>query len=1702
MRQHDGTNHGGVCFKTRIVSLVLSIVMMLSMMPIGVFAASDGLTIQDGVLAGVTWYDYNCPTEITIPKGVTTIGQAAFSGRSSKLKKINLPSTLTTIEEMGFADCYALESLELPKSVKYIGNSAFYDCRALESINIPEGVTRLGEQAFYLCENLTTVELPKTLASFEGTYTFGYCGFSEIELPSNIQELPTGTFYYCDKLETIELPKELTTIGNNAFMLCDSLESVVIYHNVETIKEEAFDGCSALTDVYYTGSEEDWNAIEIASGNDELLNANTHFNHIYTVASGYCGDDDGRENLTWTLYSDWTLSICGTGEMYDYLWSNSVLPWGDYTSKIETVIIESGVTSIGDGVFSGFTNLSSIEIPDTVTRIGNYAFSSCGELTNIDIPSSVACIEGGAFYKCSGLTSIAIPSTVTDISYGIFQGCSNLSSISVSDFVTSIGDEAFYGCNSLINFDIPASVTKIGYRAFGQCTNLTSIAIPDGVTAIDGSTFSKCTNLTDVKLSSNLISIGTNAFLECNSLEDIIIPASVTTIDSDAFWADNLQHIYFEGNAPTLVDKYNDAFNSDATLYYIPGTTGWTDSEDYDAATGKWNGYTLCTWNTEEVVNTVAGNTYVQSTMIGYGPGVAPEDVLTEGVNPPSLAFTSESKGVFNVVNSEEVYKASFSYTIAGNIITIVPDTTGAYPEPSFSGKTTLYMEIQEDGSLKVYDYAPINGVSLGFTDKGDIFSLKTNEDVLPTVENFTLNGASDNVTIEVDEALTLGGIVKGNGNNLLAVSVALRSVDDRSVGGEWHTGKDADGNAINQNIESFDLTNFNDTVVIAGQPFGNMEALGPGDYTVQVYVTNQDGKGFEGEHTIRLTIKEKAVVSARPSVTGLKSSYTITEGEDLALNFTVKAGGTGGLLNVVTIREPSADEQYYRETNIGAESWAVNANISGLAVGVHTLYVYATATNFTGDPSNDIFEFTVTVNAKQSDEPQTLLERIKYAIVCNEHNTDFAYYVDDSGYKFDSVTIDDKDATAIGIYQWRGSRAFDIVKGIIENRELISEEEAKNILGTSLFNEVKYGNRKDWDGHMLSSAEAANVRKLLVTASGINQQRYQANQDAVMYRNNAEASGITQEAAKIVFADANNLAKGSATAIAASARVKVGGDGSKVTWELLLEAYENHSSLGGNEYKQRRVRLKRLLTEWYGSSSEEPPVIEPVVKPSPIEKMNCVFDNANPLSGETANLKITAKASENFVKFTVQWYNPKGDGISPKVVTKSVSGKEIDMTIPVDTNVYGQGKYHIYLVTEGGNCEFREVELYVSAPPSVEPPAGETNYKVYINGVETTGTYKNSSNQLLTISIDGISSDATYAGLQFISKDDSKQIKEFSATKDKHGFKFYVKTFEIPEGEYKVLLYSGNNSQKGLLDSATILNSVEITDYNKKWSGYNYTINYDFINDKEGPYHGNSSAEKKINDYVNKVINEHLQTDRVLRNLFFTNTYGYSRSAVFMIEGAGSDLSTSRRMAAMCVVIQNINGEPTVVYVNRNCTTIPDYVRNENGANGENTCPIIKDGVWTITTRNHSHVMSKEKRYAALNIGDANNALRFYASSYKNDTVTGVNIHARSSNDIAPFDGGWANSTGCFNIGKINNNQTEYDNFINIVTGVSGAKPYGSKFVTTPTICSQCGTINQDHDVIARMDMGVVIVNRELYETQLEKLYGSSSNADLILVR
>ncbi len=213
-----------------------------------------------------------------------------------------------------------------------------------------------------------------------------------------------------------------------------------------------------------------------------------------TKASGECGT-----GVTWVLTSDGKLTISSviTTGMSD--WSHaSDVPWYSYMDSIKTIVIEEGVTNIGDGAFYGCSNLTKVTIPSTVTYIGASAFRNCTSLTSITIPSGVTKIKNYAFYGCSNLTSVSLPSSITEIGHSVFYECISLTDITIPSKVTSIESEMFWGCTSLSSVTLPSGLTKIGTWAFYNCSSLIVIAIPSKVTSIEDYAFKYCTALKNV----------------------------------------------------------------------------------------------------------------------------------------------------------------------------------------------------------------------------------------------------------------------------------------------------------------------------------------------------------------------------------------------------------------------------------------------------------------------------------------------------------------------------------------------------------------------------------------------------------------------------------------------------------------------------------------------------------------------------------------------------------------------------------------------------------------------------------------------------------------------------------------------------------------------------------------------------------------------------------------------------------------------------------------------------------------------------------------------------------------------------------------------------------------------------------------------------------------------------------------------------
>ena len=399
----------------------------------------------------------------------------------------------------------------------------------IKSVTIQYGVTSIGECAFFYCHSLTSISIPESVTSI-GKYAFDCCWrLAGVTIPESVTNIGGCAFFNCIALTSVTIPEGVKSIENYAFSYCLKLASVTIPNSVTTIDTGAFSDCRKLTDVYFQGTEEQWNKISIGDNNDPINNATIH---CTIIDSGTCGSDG--DNLTWTLFDSGLLEIKGNGRMQDF----SI--WNGKKEQITSVVICEGVTNIGFSAFYSCKNLTEITLPVGLTSIGDSAFSDCSSLKSVTLPADLTSIGDFVFYGCTSLRGIVLPVGLK-----------------------SIGSAAFYSCNNLTGITFPAGLTGIANSAFFGCTGLKSIMLPDSLTSIDDGAFLRCGGLTSVTIPENVRSIGKKAFYDCGSLTSVTISEGVTSIGESAFdECPRLADVYYRGNVEQWdtisIGDYND----------------------------------------------------------------------------------------------------------------------------------------------------------------------------------------------------------------------------------------------------------------------------------------------------------------------------------------------------------------------------------------------------------------------------------------------------------------------------------------------------------------------------------------------------------------------------------------------------------------------------------------------------------------------------------------------------------------------------------------------------------------------------------------------------------------------------------------------------------------------------------------------------------------------------------------------------------------------------------------------------------------------------------------------------------------------------------------------------------------------------------------------------------------------------------------
>ena len=215
-----------------------------------------------------------------------------------------------------------------------------------------------------------------------------------------------------------------------------------------------------------------------------------------TLASGTCGAEGDGTHITWTLTSDSTLTLSGTGAVADFAYGAQ--PWQTYLTTIRTAVVGEGVTRIGDYFLYGCPSLDSITLPEGLTGVGDEFLNGCAALDSITLPDGLASTGGFFLNGCKSLTSLTLPEGLESVGQGFLYACTGLTSITLPEGLASVGNYFLYACKGLTSVTLPDGLESAGGWFLYGCTGLTALTLPEGLKSAGDGFLEYCTGLKEL----------------------------------------------------------------------------------------------------------------------------------------------------------------------------------------------------------------------------------------------------------------------------------------------------------------------------------------------------------------------------------------------------------------------------------------------------------------------------------------------------------------------------------------------------------------------------------------------------------------------------------------------------------------------------------------------------------------------------------------------------------------------------------------------------------------------------------------------------------------------------------------------------------------------------------------------------------------------------------------------------------------------------------------------------------------------------------------------------------------------------------------------------------------------------------------------------------------------------------------------------
>ncbi len=489
---------------------------------------------------------------LTIPSGVTRIEHGAFEGCSS-LTSMVLPDNITSISGSLFKDCSSLTSMVLPDNITSISDDLFKGCSSLATIEFSEDVTSIGNGAFEGCTSLTSFVIPSGITTISAN-AFKGSGLVEITIPKNVETIYRSAFEDCVALQKVMVGSTTTwldgcklgTIQASAFRNCTALKEIYLPVSLKKIGSNAFYGCN-LDKVYIKAD----NANAWIATTFENLDSNPvyHAKELYTWQPSIIGFGKPEEiNLAFTSETGviGAYAFAGLKGVKRIRVENAnVKDYAFYETTAYLILVD--IKSIGNYAFAK-TNLQ-VFTSSTVESIGDHAFESCKDLEKITLPSKLTTIGQSVFNGCSNLKSASISYALIDKLPNHIESLeirntsrissvpfTNLKTIEFSSEVKGFSNDAFKNCTKLVEVEFYGSVEDWCKIYFGN--EYSNPMIYASVCKMYTKTSDGIVQYVEIKqlvVPDTITTIGSYAFCHFDHLEMVTLPATLTTISSDAF---------------------------------------------------------------------------------------------------------------------------------------------------------------------------------------------------------------------------------------------------------------------------------------------------------------------------------------------------------------------------------------------------------------------------------------------------------------------------------------------------------------------------------------------------------------------------------------------------------------------------------------------------------------------------------------------------------------------------------------------------------------------------------------------------------------------------------------------------------------------------------------------------------------------------------------------------------------------------------------------------------------------------------------------------------------------------------------------------------------------------------------------------------------------------------------------------------------